>query len=87
MRYIVLRMEPVKIIERQALKDFLQETGLTATALARRAGVTIQAITRVIEGPRERCGYEVSKALQPFIYGDLRPGPTAPEQAESQEAA
>lgn len=55
------------IVTRTDLGLFLAEQKMRPAHLAKKAHVSIQAITRVLNGPRERCGIDVSTKLAPVM--------------------
>lgn len=57
----------ITIVTQQDLRQFLEETRMRPSHLAKEAGVSIQAITRVLKGPRLRCGIDVSTQLAPLM--------------------
>lgn len=81
-------MNAIRIVSKAELVRFIEETGWSATRLARASGLTTQAITRVTNGPRKRLGPDASEKVAPFLFGDQHPAMgdrrAAPDRRKSQ---
>lgn len=58
---------------RTDLISFLEQTGWTATELAKAASVPPPVITRLIKGTRSGLHTKTFEKIYPFLYGDKHP--------------
>ncbi|MFW5970493.1 MAG: helix-turn-helix domain-containing protein [Desulfovermiculus sp.] len=55
---------------KQDIKQYLKESGWSASRLAREAGVATPVITRLMTGERKGIHSQTLSKLWPFLYGD-----------------
>lgn len=68
------------------IRRVLEESGWSATHLAKEAGVAPPIITRLLSGERKEVRSGTLQRLWPFLYGEKRPAPADPEAPEEARA-